>query len=265
MRKRSPQQVTGTLPARNRQVARGPSATALSNASAADRLAWGLRHDLATPLTSIVLATELLGSAAPMAAERRVIALETIRRSALWMGMILEDNFERRAALTGGTSPTYVNDCITVVSTMLQPVLENKEQTLRINGDPNLKTTVPRSVVQRAVMNLVVNASKYGPVNDEIEISSGIREGEVYISVLDHGSGVEPDEASSVFEWGERGRNAISGDEQGFGIGLAMVRDLLSTVGGTVTIWSGSEGCEARVTLPLYSGRSVTPMEGEVA
>jgi len=224
--------------------------TPLSQLSSTERTAWGLRHDLAAPLTSIVLAAELLQQTGRLAARRRGVAIETIQRSALWIGMILEDNFENKDVTGHSGQPTEILECVSTVTKMLLPMLEQRGQTVRVT-DTFLQTSTPRSVLQRILMNLIVNASKYGPRNDEIEIVATAVDNVVRIAVRDHGDGFSTSDGADVFEWGVRGKDALKGTQAGLGIGLSMVRELVLSQGGDIRVETSGHGCEASFTLPM--------------
>jgi signal transduction histidine kinase len=89
-----------------------------------------------------------------------------------------------------------------------------------------------------ALRNLVDNGLKYSPATEKVEVKWNDGEGRVSISVVDHGPGVPREEHEAIFQKFVRGRAAIEASVKGTGIGLAMVRNILSAHGGEVRLES---------------------------
>lgn len=91
--------------------------------------------------------------------------------------------------------------------------------------------------------NFLTNAIKYGPVNSEILISVRFAESELRISVKDQGQGIEEAYLTRIFEryYQVPGRS----DKMGSGIGLAICKEIVEAMGGT--IWVNSKIGEGSV------------------
>ncbi len=89
-----------------------------------------------------------------------------------------------------------------------------------------------------ALRNLVDNGLKYSQANEEVEVQWNSAEGRVSISVVDHGSGIPAEEQQAIFQKFVRGRAAIEGSVKGTGVGLAIVRHILSAHGGQIRLAS---------------------------
>jgi signal transduction histidine kinase len=89
-----------------------------------------------------------------------------------------------------------------------------------------------------ALRNLLENGLKYSPPTEEVEVNWSNGEGRVSISVLDHGPGIPKEEQQSVFQKFVRGRSAIENGVKGTGLGLALVRQILSAHGGEISLKS---------------------------
>jgi two-component system sensor histidine kinase MprB len=125
------------------------------------------------------------------------------------------------------------------------------ERVRRNRPDLKFKTDLEESLVygdpqtiERAVANLLDNASKWSPEGGEIEV--GVREG--LITVRDHGAGIEPEDLPYVFDRFYRARSARG--MPGSGLGLAIVRQVAEAHGGDVTAES-AEGGGTLVSLRL--------------
>jgi signal transduction histidine kinase len=107
-------------------------------------------------------------------------------------------------------------------------------------GDPD--------AIARVVRILVDNALRYGPPGEPVEVTAGCAGDRAHIEVADHGAGVHPAERERIFERFQRGRTA--GSEGGFGLGLAIGRELAERMGGSLAL-TGEDGAGTRFRLEL--------------
>jgi signal transduction histidine kinase len=101
-------------------------------------------------------------------------------------------------------------------------------------------------VLQHVLVSLVDNAQRHGALPVKVEVE---RDGErVILSVIEAGPGIRPADRERVFE---RFSRSNGGGRGGMTLGLPIVRDLVSGLGGTVELGEGPEGgVAARVSLP---------------
>lgn len=104
--------------------------------------------------------------------------------------------------------------------------------------------------------NLISNAVKYSVEKSRIRITSETRENCVCFFVADHGIGLTPGEAAHVFDefyMADPSRH----DRGSSGLGLAIVRRIVSLYGGTVHVWSEGKGKGSTFSfcLPAGTGR----------
>jgi signal transduction histidine kinase len=106
--------------------------------------------------------------------------------------------------------------------------------------------------VARILRILLDNAIRLSPDGGEIRVE--MRNGaNASLSVCDHGPGVPPDERELIFERFMRGRDASG--KPGFGLGLAIGRELARRMGGDLVL-DESAGPGARFTLQLPAARA---------
>lgn len=104
----------------------------------------------------------------------------------------------------------------------------------------------------QVLMNLVGNALKYSPPEAAVELSVETVEGEVVVSVLDHGPGIPIDQEHLLFT--RFGRLTQSSSTPGSGMGLFISKSLVEAQGGRLWVESGpDEGATFRFTLPAAS------------
>ena len=100
-----------------------------------------------------------------------------------------------------------------------------------------------------AIFNLLDNARKYSPLETPIEMESHIENGEVIITIRNHGKSITNAESSELFEKYRRGSNAVN--TGGAGIGLWLVKDIIEHHHGSVSLSGIESGVEAVINLPL--------------
>jgi signal transduction histidine kinase len=107
-----------------------------------------------------------------------------------------------------------------------------------------------------ALGNVLDNAIKYSPENSQIKVKVVPYESFVCIQVQDQGCGIKEEEQGMIFERFYRSESVSN--EPGFGIGLYLVREVLSKQGGYVKIKSKiGKG----TTVQLYLSRYEVPVK----
>jgi two-component system sensor histidine kinase BaeS len=100
--------------------------------------------------------------------------------------------------------------------------------------------------IRQVVSNLVANALRHTPAGGSVTVSARASVSGLRLEVADTGVGMSQDAIDHAFE-----RFWRSGESAGAGLGLAIVRDLVTAHGGTVNIESQpGEGTRVVVTLP---------------
>jgi len=119
----------------------------------------------------------------------------------------------------------------------LQPTLAS--HTLRLIDD-----AVPLWVqgdimrLEQVLGNLLQNAAKYSPAGSEVVIASSLYEGQVRISVCDHGSGIAASARHSLFERFARARHSYDSNTPGLGLGLYICKTIMDLHGGSIEVES---------------------------
>jgi len=109
-----------------------------------------------------------------------------------------------------------------------------------------------RASLKRTLENLVSNAVKYGSAGTPITIKVDDVYGRLLLSVHNEGAPIPPDEQECIFQMYRRAESALSGDKQGWGIGLPYVRAVAESHGGSVGIDSGDgRGTTFVVDIPM--------------
>jgi signal transduction histidine kinase len=101
--------------------------------------------------------------------------------------------------------------------------------------------------------NLLSNASKYTPKGGEVSLSVSEQGGDVRVAITDNGMGMEASVVPTIFDMFVQGPQARRVAPRGSGVGLAVVRELVTAHKGSVVGTSAGVGLgsEFVVTLPL--------------
>lgn len=189
----------------------------------------GISHDLRTPLTRIRLATEMMESPDGYLAE-------SINKDIEECDVIIEQFIDYLR--TGQETQTLGCDLNIILNEILlaeNAHAENIESGLA--AEPLFADVHPLSI-KRAVLNLIVNAQRYG--NGWIKLSSGRGDHQVWFQVEDDGPGIEPEVLPQIFQPFVRGNTART--TSGSGLGLAILERIVDSHEGEVEMGKSQRG-----------------------
>ena len=114
--------------------------------------------------------------------------------------------------------------------------------------------------LKQIVMNLLSNAAKFTPSGGTILLQAERQGEEILVSVSDTGVGLKPDDQERIFQPFEQLDSSFSRQEQGTGLGLALVRKLVDLHAGRVWVESDGEGTGStfKFILPFIQAQEVT-------
>jgi two-component system phosphate regulon sensor histidine kinase PhoR len=211
-------------------------------------------HELRTPLSVISGAVEVLQAGAKDVPDERDRFLGHIEREAARLGRLA------RALLVLARAQTRA-ETLRLEPIELRPLLEQVTEEARSRVDvpievscpPGLAVAAQPQLAEQIVSNLVDNAAKHTE-EGRIAVTARRERAGVTIEVSDTGSGIPAEERDAVFE---RFYRAGSRDRDGFGLGLAIVREAVRALGGSVELESApGRGTTVRVRLPVAERRA---------
>lgn len=229
------------------QRARDLRAYADAAARQRERMVELLSHDIRSPQSSILAVLD--AKDIPPEAARRISGYA--RRT-----LDLADNFVSLAkAESGSLSLEVVNLSDLVIEALddAWPLAQRAKVRLASEGvDLEYLVAVDRSLLGRALTNLVDNAIKFSPVDGRVSVTLKAARLDdapgVEVWVVDEGPGVTPEQRSSLFQRFERAGGLKAG---GIGLGLTLVAEVAHRLGGTVICHEGGPGATFVLTLPL--------------
>jgi two-component system, OmpR family, osmolarity sensor histidine kinase EnvZ len=211
-----------------------------------------ISHDLRTYLTRLRLRLELL----PDSPQRSKASADLDGMQALVDDTLafVRASFANGADDTADLSQIVTNEYITRTSLDEHVSLTGAEEPLYVRGSP--------TALARVVSNLAANAIAYGKVAD---LTLKRREKSVELIVEDRGPGIAASDRTQVFEPFVRMEISRSRDHGGAGLGLTIVRQIVESYGGTITIEDRSGGgARIRVTFSIPERSGATNEKAEV-
>jgi signal transduction histidine kinase len=205
-------------------------------------------HELRGPLTALATSSELLAEDfAHLDPEQVKSMLEAMHRRTLWLQGLVE-NLLCAATIREGRLTLYrqslsVADLLTDVDAVVGPLLAQRGQRLRVrlaSGLPEILGDSRR--LGQVLVNLILNASKFGASNTSIDVTVSFRDDSVRVGVADRGPGVAPEQAERLFEPYYRAPATAGSGKDGVGLGLSIVKSIVEAHGGLAGVESRRGG-----------------------
>jgi two-component system CheB/CheR fusion protein len=215
-----------------------------------------LAHELRNPLAPIrnvahILANEALDAGAV----RR--SSELLQRQATQLTRLVDDLLDvariTRGAVELKKETLALERVLELALESVQPLLDIKHQTVSLTRSVDVVFVDADPVrLCQIFVNLLNNAAKYSPERTQIRLVVECVQGEVSVSVLDEGTGIDPQMLPNIFDLFLQGDRSLDRTEGGLGIGLTIVKHLVEMHGGRVEARSAGlgRGSQFRVQLP---------------
>ena len=220
--------------------------------------AVAVTHELRTPVTTILGATEVLldEDAGELTADQRRL-LESLERNGHRLASLVDDLVALFAVQTDTADPMPEVDLAEVVVKAWaahRHAMEARGARVRLTG--HTKDLVVRgnaTLLMHAVSHLISNALRFSP--DPAHIHLSLDRGDAdngLIRVSDQGHGIPPCDLPFVFESFYRGAHSLRLPTPGAGMGLAVAKAVVTAHHGTVTLTSEpARGTTVTISLPL--------------
>jgi two-component system, OmpR family, sensor kinase len=156
---------------------------------------------------------------------------------------------------TPSTETTDLAEVAASVAEGLQQIAGEQGITVEVSARAQPLARIEKDSLRRAVLALADNALAHTPSGGQITLATAVEKDQAVITVSDTGSGITGVDQARIFERFVRttGADGTRG-QRSFGIGLALVREITTSAGGTVEIArTGPQGTVMKLTLPLAS------------
>ncbi|MFB0927217.1 MAG: HAMP domain-containing sensor histidine kinase [Acidimicrobiales bacterium] len=222
-------------------------------------------HELRNPLAVMRTNLDVTLSDPDASLEQYQHTTEVVRRSSERMSKLVDDllAYARHEATTRVEAPVDLTQLVVMLVDEFQGAAEQEGLHLNVDVEPELWVLGHARSLEQAIANLLANAVRFAPTGSGISIGAGQKSGWIWLTVSDHGPGVDEDERDRVFQRyvrlgeGEVGRPHLAGG-QGSGLGLAIVREILQTHRGEVSIIDTEVGATFAMWMPVHVDFEVT-------
>ncbi len=230
-----------------------------------------LAHELRNPLSPIGMAASLLDRTPDATPQQHKLA-RVIGRQVEHMAKLLDDLLDAARISSGkitlSTEPLMLADVLQQAVETMQPCIQERRQTLQAEL-PAESVVVEGDQVRltQVFTNLLANASKYTADGGMLRLFARADPDEVCVSIEDNGNGIAPEIIPYIFDLFTQGPRSLARSEGGLGVGLNVVRNLVTMHAGTVVADSrgAGQGSCFTVRLPRSGHRSVDRAPAQVA
>ena len=214
-----------------------------------------LSHDIRTPLTTIVGATNAMLTEEKLSREERDELLKEINEDALGLIKMVENILsitkmgeDARINKTEELAEDIISSAIVKFNKEYPDItVEQKvpEKIIIISCDPKL--------IEQVLLNLLENAAVHGGVTTHIDVSFGIENGEAVFQVEDNGQGIDEDVMPGLFkDYVDRIDDGARKDlKRNMGIGLAVCSTIVKAHGGSIGAYNTEKGAKFVFSLPF--------------
>jgi signal transduction histidine kinase len=222
----------------------------------------GVSHELRTPLAQIRMFAETLRLGRVRNDQERQRSLEVIDQEARRLTHLVENvlQFSRQERSSSRLTPERVEvapllrDAIETFA----PLAEARQVHLHADLIDGIYAVVDRGALRQMLLNLLDNAVKYGPAGQTVTVGLDRQDARVRVRVDDEGPGIPAGERERIWDPFIRCKRDANSAVAGSGIGLAVVRELVTLQGGRA--WSeAAPGGGARFVLDLPEAPTSAP------
>ena len=221
------------------QIASNSKTTFLSNMS----------HDIRTPMNAVLGFTTLLAMDAENPAKVREYT-KKIFASGQHLLSLINDILDVSKIESGkvvlNIDKFTLNDLISSIDAIIRPMAKSKNQTfhVEVTGIKHECFMGDETRINQILINLLSNAVKYTQVNGNIWFRIiGLKQRSnqyehIRIEVEDDGYGMTPEYLETIFDAFTRAENSTTNKVQGTGLGMAITKNIVELMGGTIEVYS---------------------------
>jgi len=213
-----------------------------------------ISHELRTPMTSIRSFSEILMHGQSMGAEDRQRYSQIIHDETIRLTRLLDDLLDLSVLENGQVTLNERDDRLEAildraVSATDRPDVATEMLILRDRNLENVALFTDSDRLTQVFINLIANAQKYcDATRPELRISVSEIGGRQVVDFIDNGSGIPKEAQAVIFEKFSRVSDHRAAG--GAGLGLAICREVMNRLDGSIAYLPGQGGAAFRVTLP---------------
>ena len=200
-----------------------------------------ITHEFRTPLAALNASLELLSDHPKVSRagveellasmQLGILNLQTLINNLLESSSIEAGHFDLRLR------PTDLNKVLAEAIQVIQPLLTARNQTLALSEPISFPRVLADPVrLMQVFINLLSNASKYGPPDSAIDLVFEAQQDTVKITTADHGPGISPEERALLFRRFVRLGRPDDHSQYGIGLGLSVAKTIVEGHGGSIGV-----------------------------
>ena len=256
------QQNSANLERINGELAEAVEVAKKATKAKSDFLA-NMSHDIRTPMNAIVGITNLMARE-PDLSDKLHIYVSKVQMSSQHLLSLINDVLDmskiESSEVSLNAEPVSFAELIGQVDSIVRSQTNERGQSFQIRVHAMVHEYVISDGVRlrQMLINLLSNATKYTPAGGEItldlaELRCDKPDYASYsITVTDTGYGMEKDFVKRIFEPFTRAENSVTNKVQGTGLGMAITKNIVDLMGGTIKVDSAlNEGTRFEVNLTL--------------
>lgn len=223
-----------------------------------------LAHELRNPLSPILSGVELLEAASDE--EMKSMVLDTMKRQLSQMTSLVDDLMDVSRITQGKINlrpkACFINDIVSSSLEIAQSLINEKNHQVNLKvKKKDIKVWADPTRLTQVFANIINNAAKYTESGGVIDIEINELNGNVMAKITDNGIGIPEDRLKSIFDMFSQINPHSSNTQGGLGIGLMLVKRLVSLHNGSISASSEGQGQGSTFTLsfPTLEGETIEP------
>lgn len=236
---------------------------------AKSRFFANVSHDLRTPLTLIMGSLERITENKESfltneSSKDLEMASKNSKRLLFLTNEINELNQLENGRLKLELQPIHVNEFVKLITNMFSSAADSKSIALEFTSSLKQDVFIDADYnhFERIIYNLLSNALKFtavgGVIKVTIDLHQNVDPNQVQISVIDNGKGISEKSLPFIFDRFYQSLLNEYNAREGFGIGLALVKELVALHNGTIEAQSKeNEGSTFTVTCPIINNKAL--------
>ncbi len=198
-----------------------------------------INHEIRTPLTSIKgFAETILGSYDKLTDEQKKKFINIIKEQSIRLINLVEN------ALNAADSDVEYNNLV-FKKTDINDILTKSVDVIKVNYEnfifeknfsSPLFSSLDKDALEQIFINILDNACKYSNNSNIVKIKTYSKENKNFISIKNYGEIIEDSEKEKIFDKFYRTQNYLTSKSQGSGLGLFIVKNLITKMNGKIQI-----------------------------
>lgn len=219
-----------------------------------DRFLAITSHEIRGPLTAIIAGTETLRKRSDrLTPEQRDQLFQMVSVQGDQLSRLVDDLLvtSQIQSATLGLEKEWASVGSIVDQALQAAATKRRSHMLEIYTQPD-ECRVDASRISQIIRNLVENAYKYTPEKTRVSVTAKAMDGDLFLEIADEGPGIPEEKRDILFDAFSRIEETSAGQE-GVGLGLYLVSQLVAAMDGQIDLSSSSKGTTFTIRIPCAS------------